>query len=76
MNQREPSGNIAPSKPLGGPAKFCLVAWIAATLVVYFVAFGTRYVVSLFGRLGLDTIGGWFQQLNQGLMMWFSNKGG
>ena len=72
MNQSGPSDNIA----MGGFAKFCFVAWIAATLVVYFLAFGARYVVSLFGRLGLDWLGEWLGWLSDGLMTWFSAGGG
>jgi len=72
MNQNGPSDNIA----TGGFAKFYFVAWIAATLVVYFLAFGTRYVVSLCGRIGLGSLGDWLQWLNDGLMTWFSTRGG
>jgi len=76
MNRNGPSDNIASGKAMSGLAKFCFVAWIAATLVVYFLAFGTRYVVSLFGRVGLDALGERLQWLHDGLMIWFSNKGG
>ena len=68
MNEPGISDNIA----IGGIAKFCFVAWIVATMVVYFVAFGARYVVSLLGRLGLDALGEWLQRLSDGLMTWFS----
>ena len=71
MNEPGISDNIAP----GGLAKFCFVVWIVVTLVVYFVAFGTRYIVSLFGRMGLDVFGEWFQWLSDGLMTWFSTRG-
>ena len=76
MNQNGPSDNIIESRPISGLAKFCFVAWIAATLVVYFLAFGTRYVESLCRRLGLGSFGEWIEGLNAGLMMWFSNKYG
>ncbi len=76
MNESGSSDNIAPSKPLGGLARFLFVAWIVATLIVYFLAFGTRYVVSLLGRLGLDRLGEWLQWLSDGLMTWFSTRGG
>jgi hypothetical protein len=75
MNHNGPSDNIAASKPISGFARFCFVAWIATTLLVYFVAFGTRFVVSLFGRIGLDSLGGRLQWLNDGLMTWFSTPG-
>ena len=64
------------SKAMSRLVEFCFVAWIAATLVVYFLAFGTRYVVSLCGRIGLDTLGERLEWISGGLMMWFSNRGG
>jgi hypothetical protein len=76
MNQNGPSDNVASDRLMSGFAKFCFVAWIVATLLVYFLAFGTRYVVSLFGRLGLGSLGDWLQWLHDGLMTWFSNPGG
>ncbi|MDP6543354.1 MAG: hypothetical protein QGH60_05140 [Phycisphaerae bacterium] len=76
MNESGPSGNITSFKPLSGFAKFFFVAWIAAVLIVYFLAFGTRYVESLFRRLGLDSIGGWLQRISDALMTWFSASGG
>ena len=76
MNESGSSERITSSKPLGGLAKFCFVAWIAAVLVVYFVAFGARHVVSLLGRLGLDAVGEWLQRVSDGLMTWFSTGGG
>ncbi len=68
MNEPGISDNIA----IGGVARFCFVAWIVATMVVYFVAFGARYVVSLCGRIGLASLGDWLQWLSDGLMTWFS----
>ena len=86
MNQNGPSDTTSRSdvslrsassqQGISRLAKFCFVAWIVATMVVYFLAFGTRYVVSLFGRIGLESVGEWFGWLNDGLMTWFSNKGG
>jgi len=76
MNELRPSDNVAASGPMSGIAKFFFVAWIAAVMVVYFLAFGVRYVVSLLGRLGLDAIGEWLQWVSDGLMTWFSTGGG
>jgi len=76
MNENGPSDGVSSGGPMSGFAKFCFVAWIAATLIVYFLAFGTRYVVSLFGRLGLDSLGERLQWLSDGLMTWFSTRGG
>ena len=76
MNEPGIPDNIASGRPISGLAKFCFVAWIVATLVVYFLAFGTRFVVSLFGRIGLDTPGEWLQWVSDSLMTWFSTRGG
>ena len=71
MNESRSSDNVA----LGGFLKYFFVAWIAAVMVVYFLAFGTRYIVSLFGRLGLDGFGEWLQGVSDALMTWFSAPG-
>ena len=76
MNESGPSENVERREPMGGLARFCFVAWIAATMLVYFLAFGTKYVVSLFRRIGLGSLGDWFHWLSDGLMTWFSAGGG
>jgi hypothetical protein len=76
VNQGAAPDNIVDSKPISGFAKFFFFAWIVAVMVVYFLAFGTRFVVSLFGRLGLDWLGGKLQWISDGLMTWFSTGGG
>ncbi len=75
MNQGETSDNITSSKPITGFAKYFFFAWIVAVMVVYFLAFGTRFVVSLFGRLGLSGLVQWLQWISDGLMTWFSTRG-
>ena len=105
MNQNGPSDNVASDRPMSGLAKLFFVAWIVATMVVYFLAFGTRYVVSLFRRIRLrplfrwrgleslfkwmglevvdnwlqwflELVSEWLQVLSDGLMTWFSTRGG
>ncbi len=75
MNQGETSNNISDSKPISGFAKYFFFVWIVAVMVVYFLAFGTRFVVSLFGRLGLSGLGQGLQRISDGLMTWFSSPG-
>jgi hypothetical protein len=75
MNEPGTPDNVDRREPMSGFAKFFFVAWIAATMLVYFVAFGTRFIVSLFGRLGLDRLGEGLQWLSDGLMTWFSTRG-
>jgi len=57
------------------PAKLGFVAWICAVLVVYFLAFGSRFVVSLLERLGLGSAGELLQRTHDGVMTWFSAPG-
>jgi len=76
MNESPIPDNIASGKAASGLVKFCFVVWIAVILVVYFLAFGARYVVSLLGRLGLDSLGERLGCLSDGLMTWFSARGG
>ncbi len=76
MNQSGPSDNVASSRPMGGLAKFFFVAWIAATLMVYFLVFWSRHVLSLFRRLGLTALGDWYKGISDGVIAWFSAGGG
>ncbi|MCP4379641.1 MAG: hypothetical protein GY794_26170 [bacterium] len=76
MNQGETSDNITDSKPISGFAKYFFSVWIVAVMVVYFLAFGMRFVVSLLSRrLGFDWLGGQLQGISDGLMTWFSTPG-
>ena len=55
--------------------KFCFVFWICVVLGVYFLAFGSRFIVSLLGRIGLGSAGEALQRIHDGLMTWFSAPG-
>jgi len=62
--------------PVMRTAGICFAAWVLAVLGVYFLAFGSRMIVSLLGRLGMKAAGDAFQWLHDALMTWFSAPGG